>query len=70
MHTKPLYLTRADLAKRWLCKHSTLDSWATNGRGPRFRILGGRALYELADVEAYESGRVVDPEARATGRGA
>ena len=67
MRTNPVYLTRADLAERWHCKHHTLENWASKGHGPRFRILGGRALYELADVEAYERGRVIDPVARVAG---
>lgn len=54
---KPLHLTTADLAVRWGMHIGTLANWRCSGTGPNFlRIAGGRVLYRLADVEAYEDG--------------
>jgi hypothetical protein len=64
MRTNPTYLTRTELADRWRCKQHTIENWAHRGIGPPYRLLGGRALYELTDIEAYERARLVDPITR------
>jgi len=46
------------LAERWLISPRTLEQWRWQGKGPRFLKLGGRVLYRVADVEAYEAARV------------
>ncbi|MBK9476325.1 MAG: DNA-binding protein [Tetrasphaera sp.] len=54
-------LSTADLAARW---HKTPESLANDrcaGRGPRYVKLGARVLYRLADIEAYEAERIVEP---------
>lgn len=33
---------------------TTLANWRSQGKGPKFRRLGGRIFYALADVEAWE----------------
>ena len=48
-------LDQKGLAKRWLISPRTLEQWRWQGCGPRFLKLGGRVLYRLADVEAYEA---------------
>ncbi len=51
------YLTPRELAERWrnIVSLSTLDNWRSGQpRGPRFVKIGGRVLYPLAEVEAYE----------------
>jgi len=52
------YLTPKELAERWrnIVTLSTLDNWrSSQNRGPRFVKIGGRVLYPLAEVEAYET---------------
>lgn len=51
------YLTPRELAERWrnIVSLSTLDNWrSSQNRGPRFVKIGGRVLYPLVEVEAYE----------------
>lgn len=43
------------LAKRWLISPRTLEQWRWQGRGPRFLKIGGRVIYPLSEVEAYEA---------------
>ena len=49
------HIDQKELARRWLISPRTLEQWRWQGRGPRFLKLGGRVLYRLADVEAYET---------------
>ena len=54
------YLTPKELAERWrnIVTLSTLDNWrSSQNRGPRFVKIGGRVLYPVAEVEAYERDR-------------
>jgi hypothetical protein len=46
-------LWRPDAAAYLGCKSGTLAVWAHEKRGPPFFILGGRAYYRLADLDAY-----------------
>lgn len=51
------FYTPRELAEgRWkdIVKLSTLDNWRSQNRGPRFVKIGGRVLYPVAEVEAYE----------------
>jgi hypothetical protein len=51
------YLTPRELAARWrnIVSLSTLDNWrSSQNRGPRFVKIGGRVLYPVVEVEAYE----------------
>ena len=50
------YLQPRELAERWrgVVTLSTLDNWRSQNRGPRFVKIGGRVLYPVAEVEAYE----------------
>lgn len=36
----------------------TLERWRCFGEGPSFLKLGGRVLYRLSDVQAYEDRRL------------
>jgi hypothetical protein len=52
------YLTPKELAARWkgVVTLSTLDNWrSSQNRGPRFVKIGGRVLYPLVEVVAYET---------------
>ncbi len=48
------HLNQIDLAARWNISHRTLERWRWTGEGPRYVKLGGRVVYRLEDVEAYE----------------
>jgi len=47
-------LNQIDLAQRWRISPRTLERWRWLREGPRYLKLGGRVLYRVADIEAYE----------------
>ncbi|NQW08967.1 MAG: helix-turn-helix domain-containing protein [Alphaproteobacteria bacterium] len=52
------HLNQIDLAARWNISHRTLERWRWTGEGPSFVKLGGRVVYRLEDVEAYERDQI------------
>jgi len=52
------HLRQKDLAARWHISPRTLERWRWMGGGPRFLKVGGRVVYRLEDVEAYERAQV------------
>ncbi len=58
------HLNQIDLSRRWKISHRTLERWRWAGRGPRYVKVGGRVLYRLEDVEAYEADGLRETEAR------
>ena len=52
------HLNQINLADRWNISHRTLERWRWTGEGPQFVKLGGRVVYRLEDVEAFERGQV------------
>ena len=50
----PTYLTQVELAVRWRISPRTLERWRWAGEGPRFIKIGGRVVYRIADIEAFE----------------
>ncbi len=57
---KENHLNKYELAKRWNLVPRTVDRWRAEGIGPRFMKLGGRILYRLEDVIAYEKDHIRD----------
>ena len=53
--TRVTHLNQITLAARWGISPRTLEHWRCIGKGPRFLKIGGRVLYRLAEVEAYEA---------------
>lgn len=53
---EPEYLTPKELINRWRgqISASTLAAWRYQRKGPVFVKVGGRVLYPLQDVVAYE----------------
>mgnify|MGYP006165786907 CR=1 FL=1 len=49
------HLHQEHLARRWGISPRTLERWRVEGRGPRYMKIGGRVLYRLEDIEAYET---------------
>jgi hypothetical protein len=47
-------LNQIDLARRWRVSPRTLERWRWLGEGPQYLKLGGRVLYRVSDIEAYE----------------
>ncbi len=48
-------LDQKGLAVRWLISPRTLEQWRWQGRGPRYLKIGGRVVYPLAEIEAFEA---------------
>lgn len=49
------HLNQVELARRWRISPRTLERWSWLGQGPRFLKIGGRVVYHLEDVEAFEA---------------
>jgi hypothetical protein len=49
------HLDQNDLAQRWRISPRTLEQWRWRGRGPRYLKIGGRVIYQLSEIESYES---------------
>lgn len=49
------HLSQIELAARWNLSHRTLERWRWTGEGPQFIKLGGRVVYRLEDIEAFET---------------
>ena len=48
------YLNQTDLSRRWRISPRTLERWRWRRQGVVFSKVGGRVLYDIADVEAFE----------------
>ncbi len=49
------WMTRQEVSDRLRITKSTLESWASEGKGPKFARFGRHARYRLSDVEAWEN---------------
>lgn len=49
------HLNQIELAARWKISHRTLERWRWLGEGPRYLKIGGRVVYRVEDVEAWEA---------------
>lgn len=47
-------VNQKELAARWKISHRTLERWRWAQEGPRYLKIGGRVVYRLSDVEAFE----------------
>lgn len=52
------HLHQLDLARRWRISERTLERWRWLKLGPRYLKIGGRVIYRLEDVEAYEAAQL------------
>jgi predicted site-specific integrase-resolvase len=64
MSTK--FLVQSELAQRWRVSPRTLERWRWLGQEPRFLRLGGRVVYRIEDVEAFELKQIRGPAADAS----
>jgi hypothetical protein len=58
-------LTEQMLAHRWHCSISRLQRWRSASTGPVYLKIGGKVLYRMDDIRAYESASVVKPRGHA-----
>jgi hypothetical protein len=49
------HLNQIHLARRWCMSPRTLERWRHEKKGPQYLKVGGRVLYCLADIEAFEA---------------
>jgi hypothetical protein len=49
-----VHLNQVQLARRWALSPRTLERWRWLQEGPKYVKVGGRVLYRLADIEAFE----------------
>jgi len=50
------FLTRREAAAYLRRSVPTMEKWAKNGIGPRFTVVGGKALYSLAELRRVAGG--------------
>jgi predicted DNA-binding transcriptional regulator AlpA len=49
------HLTQEEVAQRWRISPRTLERWRWTSQGPRYIKLGGRVVYRIEDIEAFEA---------------
>lgn len=49
------------LAERWYCSIARLQRWRSRKMGPPYVKIGGRILYRISDIEAYEQSCLIIP---------
>lgn len=49
------HLTQLELAERWRISPRTLEKWRYLGVGVEHLKIGGRVIYRMDDVRAYEA---------------
>ncbi len=52
------HLTQNDLANRWNKSVHTIERYRCDGIGPAYLKIGGKVMYRLIDIEAFESERL------------
>jgi Helix-turn-helix domain len=48
------HFNQIDLARRWRVSERTLERWRWLRQGPQYLKIGGRVVYRLDDIEAFE----------------
>ena len=67
MSTK--HLNQIELSRRWSISPRTLERWRWLGQGPVHLKIGGRVLYRLEDIEAFEATQLRQRASRGTPEG-
>ena len=57
------HFNQIDLFRRWNISARTLERWRWLRQGPEYLKIGGRVIYRLEDVEAFEVSRLQQPAA-------
>jgi hypothetical protein len=63
MPARPEFLSAAEAASYLRLDQGTLANWRSAGRGPAYSRIGGRVLYEVADLVAFVSASRVEAAA-------
>ena len=63
-------LTQTDLARRWTISPRTLERWRWVGEGPVYMKIGGRVVYRLDDILAFEHAQLRQNTTSVVGAGA
>jgi hypothetical protein len=64
------HLNQIELSRRWKVSPRTLERWRWLGQGPRFMKIGGRVVYRIEDIEAFEAAQLRMPAGRDRGNAA
>ncbi len=59
------HINQVELSRRWRLSPRTLERWRYRGTGPRYLKVGGRVVYRLDDIEAFEAAQVRENSAEA-----
>jgi hypothetical protein len=51
------HLNQLELSRRWSISPRTLERWRWRRMGPRYIKIGGRVVYRIEDIEAFEAAR-------------
>ena len=52
------HFNQVELSRRWRLSPRTLERWRYHGTGPQYLKVGGRVVYRLDDIEAFEAARI------------
>lgn len=52
------HFNQVDLSRRWNLSPRTLERWRWLNQGPPYLKIGGRVVYRLEDIKAFESAQV------------
>lgn len=52
------HFSQAELAFRWRISPRTLERWRWSKTGPVYLKIGGRVIYRLEDIEAFETASI------------
>lgn len=55
------HLNQVELSRRWSLSPRTLERWRWLKQGPEYLKIGGRVVYRVDDVEAFEAAQVHRP---------
>jgi hypothetical protein len=58
-----VHLNQVQLARRWSLSPRTLERWRWRAQGPAYLKVGGRVVYRLEDVDAFEQAAARQPAA-------
>ena len=59
------HINQVELSRRWRLSPRTLERWRYRGTGPQYLKVGGRVVYRLDDIEAFEARRILETAASA-----
>lgn len=60
------FINTNQLAKRWNKSPRTIENWRGRGEGPNYYKIGGKVLYDLAEIIELENKSYVSNGARTT----